>query len=269
MDPKLWGRSGWTFLFSVALNFPQNPDYNDIHNYKRFFTDIQYILPCQICCENYVDHLQQIPIEPYLMNTQSLFTWLMKIHNLVNQSLKKLPLNESDILFIYLNNQSSNINFKLCDFSTWKFLFSIAEGYPENPSIQDMFHYKRFFNYLRLIFPCPIYKKYYSQLFNDIIIDSYLKNNHSLFVWILKIYNKINLQINRPILTILSVKKKYFSKSHTINKRPIKHQNIEGFSINNYDHPIDSYDSNSLSKNLSVTLLIIFLTVILSNQIQS
>ena len=268
MNPQLWGHSGWTFFFSVALNFPQNPDFNDIHNYKRFFTDVQYILPCHICCEHYVDHLQQVPIEPYLINTHSLFNWLLKIHNLVNQCLKKPIATESDILLIYFGNDL-NVNSPLWEFSIWKFLFYIAEGYPENPSIQNMFHYKRFFTYLQFVFPCPIYKKYYSKLFNDVIIDPYLKNNHYIFIWVLKVYNFINLQMNRPILTTSLVRKKYFYKSYPINKRAIKHCSIEGFSVNDQNHSINPYSLNLLPQNIPAVLLIILFTVMISSKIIS
>lgn len=259
MNPKIWGRPGWTMFFSIVTNYPENPNLTDMNNYKIFFTDVQYILPCQICCENYTDHLRQIPIEPYLANRKSLFAWLLKIHNEVNKHQKKPPMTESNILSKYLIKNKTNINgyFQHLEYSIWKFIFSIAYGYPQNPSKHDMFYYKRFFHYLQFVFPDPIAQKHYSRLLINLGIDGYLNNSEDLFAWVANIYNGINTKINQPTLTVESAKKFFFpelypSTAHYKQKLPTTYISAPNSQT--------SDRTNILQSNISIALVILFLT---------
>src|SRR5680860_393141 len=83
MNPQIWGHSGWKFLYSLACDYPERPDYQNTTDYKRFFEFLKYVLPCVVCCLNYNNHLHQVPIEPYLSNKQNLFLWILKMENLV------------------------------------------------------------------------------------------------------------------------------------------------------------------------------------------
>ena len=53
MNPEIWGPSAWMFLHSVSLAYPKNPDEEDRLNYGNFFNNLQPILPCQKCSNNY------------------------------------------------------------------------------------------------------------------------------------------------------------------------------------------------------------------------
>ena len=102
LDPKIWGDSFWTTLFSVALSFPKNPSIDDKYHYKRYFYHLQYVLPCQKCRENMVNHIRQVSIDNYLNNTESMVEWLVIIHNLVNNSLKKPPISKKEAIERYI-----------------------------------------------------------------------------------------------------------------------------------------------------------------------
>ena len=88
-DPRLWGKSGWTFIEYIALGYPDKPTEEDKKNYTDLFKSLQYTLPCKECRENYKLHLLQSPIEDYLKNSYSLYDWTILMQNKVNRILKK------------------------------------------------------------------------------------------------------------------------------------------------------------------------------------
>jgi len=92
MNPDIWGPSAWMFLHSVSLAYPKNPTDIDRINYGNFFNNLQPILPCLKCSNNYLQHIQEEPIENHLDNKESLVKWLINIHNKVNK------LNNKDML---------------------------------------------------------------------------------------------------------------------------------------------------------------------------
>lgn len=97
MKPSIWGRPGWKFLYSIALGYPKRPNFQEIHNYKRFFTYLQYVLPCSDCRVNYAKHLYQIPIDPYLTSRYNLFNWVLQMNNLVNKESGKPLITRKDV----------------------------------------------------------------------------------------------------------------------------------------------------------------------------
>ena len=102
-NPNLWGSHGWIFLQHIALSYPNIPDKETKKIYKDFFYSIQKILPCDTCALNYQDHINKIPIDKYLKNRNTLFSWIIKIHNEVNKIQNKKSLNENKIKQHYLN----------------------------------------------------------------------------------------------------------------------------------------------------------------------
>ena len=109
MEPKIWGPPTWFFLHSLTFYYPEKPSYKDKSNYYDFFNSLQYVLPCNICRDNYKRHLKEYPISPYLDSKKSLVEWLIHIHNLVNKENNKPLLSASDVIqkykYIYLNNK--------------------------------------------------------------------------------------------------------------------------------------------------------------------
>lgn len=85
MDTRHWGRSFWTTLFATALEYPEKPDLQQQHHYKRFYEEIRYVLPCDTCKRSYRHKWHKVPINPFLRGgRQSLFSWVLKIYNLTN-----------------------------------------------------------------------------------------------------------------------------------------------------------------------------------------
>jgi hypothetical protein len=89
MNTTAWGPSLWTTMFMMASNYPVNVK-NDLSlkvHYKRFYTNLKYMLPCEYCRKSYVDFLKELPIEPFLDSRTSLLYWVYNIKDKVNKKL--------------------------------------------------------------------------------------------------------------------------------------------------------------------------------------
>lgn len=75
IKPVYWGKSGWKFLNSIALTY--KPEFKE--NYKLFFSQLQYILPCSECGLDIKNSMNLL--DDALKNKESLLLWLLKIRN--------------------------------------------------------------------------------------------------------------------------------------------------------------------------------------------
>jgi hypothetical protein len=89
MEPSVWGKYLWSSIHFIALGFPDKPTQEDKNIYRQFYTDFWKVIPCHKCSQNYIKHLQELPIEPYLVDNMTLFEWTVKLHNIVNKKLHK------------------------------------------------------------------------------------------------------------------------------------------------------------------------------------
>lgn len=80
INPIHWGKCGWIFLNSIALTY--NIELKN--QYKTFFLNLPYVLPCQSCGDNLKKNL--INIDEALMSKQNLFMWLLNIRNEIAKS---------------------------------------------------------------------------------------------------------------------------------------------------------------------------------------
>ena len=101
MEPNIWGPPAWHFLHSITFNYPEKPTWKDKSNYYDFFHNLQNILPCDTCQENYRKHLKEYPISPYLDSKKTLVEWLIHIHNLVNKDNNKPLLSSNEVIKKY------------------------------------------------------------------------------------------------------------------------------------------------------------------------
>lgn len=96
-------------------------------------------------------------------------------------------------------------------FHAWKYFFSTVLAYPENPSNQDKLNYKNFFESQRNILPCDHCRENYHEHYQELPIDDYIHQRDNLFVWLLRMNNKVNIKKNKPILAPEDVFTKYFN----------------------------------------------------------
>lgn len=103
MKPSLWGNKYWFVIHVTALKYPDNPTEEDRSMYKAFYDELWRFLPCRLCSNHYKEHLEVMPIDPALVDKNTLFEWTWKLHNRVNVSLGKneMPLRDAIEFYTY------------------------------------------------------------------------------------------------------------------------------------------------------------------------
>ena len=87
MNTKLWGPSAWVTIHSFAFEYPLKPNSVDKERYKKFYTDLQYVLPCIHCRQSYGEFLKILPLDNYLETRLQLAYWTYLVHDQVNKKL--------------------------------------------------------------------------------------------------------------------------------------------------------------------------------------
>jgi len=90
IKPDIWGPHFWTFFHMLSMRYPQNPTYADQLMIIRLLNSINNVLPCHTCQDHYLQNIKSTPISKNDLKTRdSVATWFIKFHNIVNTMLKK------------------------------------------------------------------------------------------------------------------------------------------------------------------------------------
>ncbi|KAF9621231.1 hypothetical protein IFM89_016725 [Coptis chinensis] len=82
------GRSTWTFLHTLAAQFPDRPTRQQNKDVKELMAILSRLYPCKECADHFKEVLSANPVQA---GSQSEFSqWLCHVHNVVNRSLGKL-----------------------------------------------------------------------------------------------------------------------------------------------------------------------------------
>lgn len=103
MQANEWGPSAWKYFHTVTFAYPQDPDENSKKNYKDFFNNLKYTLPCSHCRDYYTNIFNYINIDPYLDSRDGLTYWLFIVHNLVNKKLDRKLVDFEDVIIEFEN----------------------------------------------------------------------------------------------------------------------------------------------------------------------
>ena len=98
LNPVVWGPHYWFFLYTIAMNYSDNP--NDI--LKKKYYDVIYNLPIFIphhdITKQFSIFLEKYPVTPYLDSKESLIKWVHFIHNKINKSIGKKQITYYELL---------------------------------------------------------------------------------------------------------------------------------------------------------------------------
>lgn len=122
LNPKIWGPHTWFFLDSIVLSLPNKLNNEQRHNYKNFFTSLQYVLPCEGCRNHYTENLKKYPLtDQILSNKENMIKWLLNIHNNIRKENKTIPISIKQFFEYYYkqyddkkNKKKSNFRYNLC-----------------------------------------------------------------------------------------------------------------------------------------------------------
>ena len=126
-----------------------------------------------------------------------------------------------------MNNIEKNIkdsNTNTWGPSAWIFLHTITFNYPINPTENDKYIYKNFFNNLGLILPCGICQYNYNLHIQKYSIDNYLSTKDDLVNWLIIIHNEVNKLHNKPTKSFNEIIK-YYTEMY---KKNVNEKNEKG-----------------------------------------
>jgi len=91
MMTSVWGPAMWLFLHTMSFNYPVNPSEEQKKNYYKFLKNLQNILPCKYCRDNYKENLKTHKLNKSVMkNRDTLSRWVYELHEMVNKRLDKV-----------------------------------------------------------------------------------------------------------------------------------------------------------------------------------
>ncbi|KAK7405714.1 hypothetical protein VNO78_07322 [Psophocarpus tetragonolobus] len=81
------GRATWTFLHTLAAQYPDNPTRQQKKDVKELVQIISRMYPCRECADHFKEILRSNPVQT---GSHAEFSqWLCHVHNVVNRSLNK------------------------------------------------------------------------------------------------------------------------------------------------------------------------------------
>ena len=110
MKSDIWGPKLWFIIHTIALNFSDNPTYEEIRNVELFFNSLKFNIPCEKCRIHYTERLDKNPIIHHLKNSETLFKYTIDLHNEVNKSLGKRIYTYEEVVVIYKKEYNDNTN---------------------------------------------------------------------------------------------------------------------------------------------------------------
>lgn len=109
MDPIVWGPKLWFVIHTFALNYPDNPTYENKRVMEEFFNNLKHSIPCNKCKIHYTQRLDRNPIINHLDSKQSLFKYTIDLHNQVNKSLGKKIYSYDEVVQIYKEHYNPDL----------------------------------------------------------------------------------------------------------------------------------------------------------------
>lgn len=91
--PDVWGPHGWKFLHYITLGYPNMPRDDDIEKYRNFINYFKEVIPCSICKNHFIEHLEIHQLTDEVLSSRINFVnWGIDMHNEVNKKNNKKVL---------------------------------------------------------------------------------------------------------------------------------------------------------------------------------
>lgn len=87
MTKEVLGSATWTFLHTLAAQYPERPTRQQKKDVKELMAILSRMYPCKECADHFKEVLRAYPVQT---GSQHEFSqWLCQVHNVVNRSLGK------------------------------------------------------------------------------------------------------------------------------------------------------------------------------------
>ena len=100
-SPKVWGPHLWNYLHNCAAHYPSKPSSRERRNMRYFLWSLRDTLPCSKCRYHYGKAIGKCDIERVTSSKESLFAFIVKLHNAVNSRNHKSEIPVHDAWDLY------------------------------------------------------------------------------------------------------------------------------------------------------------------------
>ena len=87
-DVEVLGRATWTFLHTIAANYPENPSTQQQRDVSSFISTLGRFYPCWHCADDFRSWMAK-GNEPKVQSRREFENWMCTAHNEVNKKLGK------------------------------------------------------------------------------------------------------------------------------------------------------------------------------------
>lgn len=85
---------------------------------------------------------------------------------------------------------------------TWKFLHSITLAYPNNPTTEDKYNIKKFFDCFEYVLPCETCKNNFRKHMEQMPLTDHVLSSKQTFIdWMIDLHNLVNVSTNKKVLS--------------------------------------------------------------------
>jgi hypothetical protein len=120
----------------------------------------------------------------------------------------------------------ANLDPKIWGPKFWFFLHTISLYYPNYPNAITKKKYYEFIQNLPMFLPVEEISSKFSKLLDKYPIQPYLDNKESFIKWVWFIHNKINEQLEKPIISLNDFYIKYYENYKSKNTKLIEYYKI-------------------------------------------
>lgn len=85
------GRATWTFLHTLAAQYPEHPTYRQKRDARNLIDIMTRMYPCGECAEHFSEVVKACP--PRVNSRHEFSQWMCRVHNIVNRSIGKPEFN--------------------------------------------------------------------------------------------------------------------------------------------------------------------------------
>jgi hypothetical protein len=120
----------------------------------------------------------------------------------------------------------ANLDPKIWGPKFWFFLHTISLYYPNYPNAITKKKYYEFIQNLPMFLPVEEISSKFSKLLDKYPIQPYLDNKKSFIKWVWFIHNKINEQLEKPVISLNDFYIKYYENYKSKNTKLIEYYKI-------------------------------------------
>jgi hypothetical protein len=103
----IWGAALWKYMHFAAANYPERPSETQIHEMKSWLECLATTIPCDNCAKHFRAYMDKYKSQMYNIcsSKDTLFKFLVDIHNKVNERLGKPIVSYEDAYKLYDNKK--------------------------------------------------------------------------------------------------------------------------------------------------------------------